>query len=191
MASLPRPLLAVLVVVAAAFAAWMTVIAPKSSSSASSPPPAVHVPAPSVAHATAHTKATQPVSKHATAVKPRPAHAKAATAPKATPQSRLATLDAALKADKVVALLFYNPSGSDDGADVKVLSAIPAHGGRVVKLAVPINELSRYGVVTQQVAITGSPTLVVIDSQHRAQTLVGFADQLEYDQLVAGALAKK
>ncbi len=38
---------------------------------------------------------------------------------------------------------------------------------------------------------SGKVLALVIDTKHRAQMLIGFADQLEYNQLVAGALKTK
>jgi hypothetical protein len=219
MATVPRPLLALLVLVVAFFAAWTLVLKPHAASDTASAPQVVQRVSPAQPQATGH--ATAPAAggaagsrtathKPTTTAKPAPATeahpgvrtAKAkAHAPRrtgrpafsepATPQGRVRALELALQANKVVALLFYNPAGSDDLADYHALTAIPADGGRVVRLAVPIGEIARYGVVTQQVAVTGSPTLVVIDSHHRAQTLVGFADQLEFNQRVAAALAAR
>jgi hypothetical protein len=177
MASLPRPLLAVLVAAVAFFAVWTVALKPSSSSS--SPPVA-----PVVVHPAAHAAA-----KPATPVKPAHVVPKAKVVHHAT--SALATLTAALGARKVVALLFYNPAGSDDRADRKVLSTISTRGGEVVKLAVPVDQLARYSTITNQVPVTSSPTLIVIDRQHRASTLVGFADPLEFSQLVSSALAAK
>jgi hypothetical protein len=179
MASLPRPLLAVLVAAIAFFAVWTLALKPSSSSS-STPVTPVTTPVHPAAHAAA---------KPATAVKPADVVAKAAAARHAT--SALATLTAALGAHKVVALLFYNPVGADDRADRQVLGTISTHGGQVVKLAVPVDQLARYSTITNQVPVTTSPTLIVIDRQHRASTLVGFADPLEFSQLVSAALAVK
>ena len=61
----------------------------------------------------------------------------------------------------------------------------------VVKLAVPLSELSRYPVITNQVQVTESPTLVLIDGQRKADMLTGFLDQLELSQRVSDALAVK
>jgi hypothetical protein len=182
MASLPRPLLALLIAVLVIFAAWMTVLKPSSSSSPSTPAPQVAVhPATSVhaqskpkpAAAATHSAATTAVAKPTAA------------------QRRLAAVDAALRSGQVLALLFYNPAGADDQADRHEIAAIPSPKGKVFKLAIPVQDLSRYGVITDQVPVTGTPTLVVIDAHHRASTLAGFADQLEINQLVAGALGAK
>ena len=65
------------------------------------------------------------------------------------------------------------------------------HGGRVVKLAVPLAELTRYPVITRQVPISGSPTLVLIDRTRTAGTIVGFSDRFEISERVDQALAVK
>lgn len=104
-------------------------------------------------------------------------------------QSRIDVVTHALLTKHVVALLFYNPASADDRAVKRELAAVPAHGHKVVKLAVPLTELSRYTVVTNQVPVTESPTLVLIDTQRKADTIVGFADRFEISQRVDDALA--
>jgi hypothetical protein len=198
MGTLPRPLLALLVAVLAAFAAWTTVLKPKSQSSASNTQVsnavkqgASHVKQHAAAKPATHV-ASAAATKAAAKAQATERHAKAVAAKQASAaQKRSAHVTSALRADKVVALLFYNPAGADDRADLKELSAVPTHKGKVVTVAVPLSELSRYGEVTNQVPVQGSPTFVVIDGKHRASTLVGFADQLELNQLVAGAIAAK
>jgi hypothetical protein len=181
MASLPRPLIALLVAVAAFFAVWTFALKPSSSSSSASAPVTTSLPA---AHPAAH-----PAAK-ATA-KTAPAHVAAKSAVVHHAATPLATLTAALATHKVVALLFYNPAGADDRADRQALNAISSHRGQVVKLAVPVAQVARFGTITNHVPVTTSPTLVVIDRQHQASTLVGFADPLEFSQLVASALDAK
>jgi hypothetical protein len=110
------------------------------------------------------------------------------TAPRSSGQ-RLDAVSRALKDNKVLALLFYNPAGADDGAVRQELAAIPSGGGRVFEQAIPITELANYPVVTLHVPVTTSPTLVVIDPDQKARTIVGFADGFEIAQRVADALA--
>jgi hypothetical protein len=86
-------------------------------------------------------------------------------------------------------MLFYNPAGADDRAVRQELAAVPTERGRVVKLAVPLADLSRYSVVTSHVAVNESPTLVLIAGTHSATTIVGFADRFEIAQRVTDALA--
>ena len=92
---------------------------------------------------------------------------------------------------KVLAILFFNPAAADDRAVKHELDEIPARGGKVVKLAVPLSELTRYPVITNQVQVTESPTLVLIDGQRKADLLTGYLDQLELSQRVSDAVAVK
>src|SRR5581483_4134138 len=78
-----------------------------------------------------------------------------------TPTTRLDAATRALNSHKVLAMLFYSPSAPDDQAVRQELRSVPTAGGRVVKLAVPLSELSRYPVVTTQVPVYESPTLVI------------------------------
>lgn len=99
-----------------------------------------------------------------------------------------AAVTRALEARKVLALLFYNPAATDDKAVRQELAAVPAHGGKVLKLAVPVKQLAHYGMVTNQVPVEVSPTLVLIDKARQASTIVGFADRYEIAQRIADAL---
>ena len=104
-------------------------------------------------------------------------------------RQRLDLVSRGLKANKVLALLFYNPAAADDRAVKQELKTVPAHGRRVVKLAVPLPELARYKVVTTQVPVNQSPTLVLIDPDQQASMILGFADRFEIAQRVKDALA--
>jgi hypothetical protein len=106
----------------------------------------------------------------------------------ATAAARLNAVARALAADKVVALLFYNPAGPDDDAVKAELSTIPTHRGRVVKVAIPLSELPNYATLTAQVPVNFSPTLVIINGHHQATSITGFADTLEIAQRIADAL---
>jgi hypothetical protein len=103
----------------------------------------------------------------------------------------MTTVQRALHAHKALALLFYNPGAADDQAVKKELAAVPAHSGRVVKLTIPLTELASYTVVTQQVPVNVSPTLVVIGRNGQAGEIVGFSDKFEIAQRVSDALAGK
>jgi hypothetical protein len=138
--------------------------------------------APPVAKAAPATGGASAVHRSSTA---RPA----ATSTPATAAARFGVMKAALDAHKAVALLFYNPPAADDQAVRQELAAVPTHHGKVVKLAVPLNELPSYTAVTQQVPVNVSPTLVVIGRDGQAGEIVGFADKVEIAQRVADALA--
>jgi len=112
-------------------------------------------------------------------------HASAASSAKA----RVAATQSAIKNGKVVALLFYNPKGSDDQAVKAELAAIPTNGSKVFKLEVPLAEASGYPFITKNVQLNTSPTLVLIDRSKQATTIVGYTDPYEISTRVADALA--
>jgi hypothetical protein len=121
----------------------------------------------------------------------RPAPVTTPHAAAATPKQRRHAVEAALRTNKVLALLFYNGAAADDRAVRKELAAVPAHKAHVVTFAVPLSELAQYTVVTNQVPVTSSPTLVLIDRTQHATTIVGFADRFEIAQRVQDALGAR
>ena len=244
MASLPRPLIALLVATLAAFGLWYVELKPSSSSSGGSSQglgayqsainkahqavkisgatnaklgaPTSTGPAPNsptttkassakatatnAAAAKATTAEATPAVKTAAPAKPaaraktvaraNPAPAKPAAKTLSTAQ-QVSLIENAIDTHKVVAELFYNTAASDDQAMAHELAAVPTHGGKVVKLAVPVSELTSFGMITQQVPVVTAPTLVLIDAARQATTITGFADPLEISQRVDDALAAK
>jgi hypothetical protein len=188
MANIPRPMIGLLVATVAFFAVWTVALKPSSSSgpasSSSSPAPAASQPK---AAAPAHADASH---ASASAAKAQPA-AKPAVKHTVSPQQRQTVIEHGLNHHKVLAILFFNPAAADDRAVKHELDEIPARGGKVVKLAVPLSELTRYPVITNQVQVTESPTLVLIDGQRKADLLTGYLDQLELSQRVSDAVAVK
>jgi hypothetical protein len=203
MANLPRPMIGLLVATIAFFAVWTVALKPSSSSgpasSSSSPAPAASqpkaaAPAPAPADAS-HASASHATAAHASATSASAAKAKPAAKPAVkhtvSPQQRQSLIENGLNHHKVLAILFFNPAAADDQAVKHELDEIPAQGGKVVKLAVPLSELTRYPVITNQVQVTESPTLVLIDGQRKADLLTGYLDQLELSQRVSDAVAVK
>jgi hypothetical protein len=88
-------------------------------------------------------------------------------------------------------VLFYNNAAADDKAMKAELAAIPTHKGQVVKLAVPVSQLTKFSMITTQVPVDTSPTLVLIDRARQATTLSGYADGVEIAQRIDDALAAK
>jgi hypothetical protein len=196
MANLPRPLIGLLVATIAFFAVWTVALRPSSSggpvSSSSSPAPAAGQPkAAATAHADADADATASHAAGASHASASAAKAKPAVKHAVSPQQRQSTIENGLNHHKVLAILFFNPAAADDQAVKHELDEIPARGGKVVKLAVPLSELTRYAVITNHVQVTESPTLVLIDGQRKADLLTGYLDQLELSQRVSDALAVK
>lgn len=157
-----------------------------------------HAPAKTKAHAPAKSKALAPAKSKASAPAKSKSTSKAAakTAGKTSSSSTMsaptvATVLTALKDDKVVAILFYNGASADDLAVKQELSTVSTDGGKVVKVAVPLSQLTNFALVTQQVPVVTAPTFVVIDAAKQATSITGFADTLAIQQLVAAAVAAK
>jgi hypothetical protein len=217
MANVPKPLLGLLLSAVAFFAVWTVALKGNSSSGGGSPTgvgqyqsainqahqaartsdaanaalgaPVTTAPSTSNSHlatsaqntlsaATAHTTVSHPAQGPA---------AKSEASASAGNQVRL--LESALSAHKVVALLFYNPAAADDLAVKQELTAAAAPKGKVVKVAVPVSELSRFSAISNQVPVTIAPTLLIIDRAGQAASLTGFADRFEIAQRIQGALA--
>ena len=68
---------------------------------------------------------------------------------------------------------------------------MPTHHGKVVRLAVPVSQLTKYSVVTQQIPVVTAPTLVLIDAARQATTITGYADPVEIAQRIDDALSVK
>ena len=142
------------------------------------------------AHAGSRTRASTS-SKTSSKASSRTHTAKAATPRLATTAERVNAVQRALADHKVLALLVYNPAAADDRAVKQELGTIPTRGGRVVKVAVPVSEIAAYPVVTNQVLISSSPTLVIIDSSRQAFTIVGYAAQFEIAHRIDDALSMR
>jgi hypothetical protein len=207
MDNVSRPLIALLVGTVAFFALWMTALKPSSSKSGGAQANAYQSAIAKAHQAVATSNAASVV--HGGTVPSAPATTAPVTttvAPTATPaqtppkpasttsasatQTRLDTVSRALLAHRVVAMLFYNPAATDDRAVKRELATVPKYGRQVVKLAVPLSELARYPVVTNQLMVNESPTLVLIDGHGEAAMMVGFADRYEIAQRVLDALAE-
>jgi hypothetical protein len=154
--------------------------------------------APAAKPATPATTATAAKAAPATTAKTAPkAAAKAAPVTKHSPdvaqsaKSGVQAIQSAIRAGKVIAVLFYNDAAADDRAVKKELAAVPTHHGKVVKLAVPVSQLTQYSVVTQQIPVVTAPTLVLIDASRQATMITGYADPVEIAQRISDALTVK
>lgn len=94
----------------------------------------------------------------------------------------------ALEKRKVVLLLFWNRSSTDDRAVRAEFRRVDRRRGRVYVAAAPLSKLGSYGAITRGVQVLQSPTLVVIDRQRRASTIIGYTDATEIDQRVSDVL---
>lgn len=239
MASLPKPLIGLLLSTVAFFALWFVALKPSASTSGGSPnglgqyqsainrahqavatsnaanaklgAPTATAPAPKsptpAKTAGAKTPAVKTAAKTVAAAKTTTVHAKAKLAVKKIQLSskpvtqpapvapsaaaEVKTLQSAVAAHKVVAVLFYNPAAADDQAMAQEVGSVPTHGGDVVKFAIPVSELTEFQAITAQIPVVTAPTLILIDPARQATVMTGYASQLEINQRVADALAVK
>jgi hypothetical protein len=126
------------------------------------------------------TKAAKPAAPAAVA-KP----AKPGLADDAAPGDPSRPLLASVDAGKVVVVLFWNKSASDDRATRRALRAIDLHGGKVVASAVAIGDVGRYEAITRGVQVLESPTVLVIGAGGKARAITGYTQAKEIDQAVS------
>jgi len=94
----------------------------------------------------------------------------------------------AIKQRKVIALLFWNNRSYDDRAVRRELKHVSTYGKQVFVAARPIKNVARYQAITRGVDVEQSPTIVVVDSNLKAVTLVGYVDRDTIDQAVVDSL---
>lgn len=93
----------------------------------------------------------------------------------------------AIRANKVLVVMFSNGKSADDKAVEKALTKVNRWDGRVFVHTAPLSKISRYGRIARGVSVEQSPTVVVADRALRAQTLVGYVDRATIDQAVVDA----
>ncbi len=162
--------------------------APTATTSAATPATTTKATTTSSAKPVTKAVKAKPVTK--AKAKPAPAQPTAQSA-SASAAAAAKTVGAAIRAGKVVAILFYNDAAADDRAMKTELAAIPTHGGQVVRVAVPVSQLIQFSSLTQTVDVNTAPELVLIDHARQATTLVGYADGVEIAQRIDNALATK
>jgi hypothetical protein len=94
----------------------------------------------------------------------------------------------AIKQRKVIALLFWNNRSYDDRAVRRELKHVSTYGKQVFVAARPIKNVARYQAITRGVDVEQSPTIVVVDSNLKAVTLVGYVDRDTIDQAVVDSI---
>jgi len=116
----------------------------------------------------------------------------AATAAAAATSADLAGLPKpvarAIRKQQVLVLLFWNGKSADDKAVHAALKKVDRWDGRVSVQTASIKKISKYGRIARGVDVEQSPTVVVADTQLRAETLVGYVDAETIDQSVVDAL---
>ena len=94
----------------------------------------------------------------------------------------------AVRDHKVMVLLFYNNRSIDDRAVRRELAKVDKRGHQIFVDAHWIKSVARYQAITRGAEVEQSPTVVVVDRNLKAQTLVGFVDAETIDQAALDAL---
>src|SRR5215211_5335804 len=94
----------------------------------------------------------------------------------------------AVQKRKVLAVLFYNNRSDDDKATRRALSHVDRFGGQVFVDAHWIKNVAPYQAITRGVDLEQSPTIVVVDRNLKAESLVGYVDAQTIEQAVVDAL---
>ena len=111
------------------------------------------------------------------------------TQPKLTPGQGLpGDVAAALNANKVVVLFFYEPAAADDQATRAAVRAVRSAGGEVRLFSDIVAHISNYSRVVGSLGISQSPAMVVIDRHRNARLFEGYLDAGTIRQSVRDAL---
>jgi hypothetical protein len=103
----------------------------------------------------------------------------------------VASVRAALRMHKAIAIGFVDSATADSRAVDRELLHVSHFGGRAFTLSVPLADIANYGFITSSVEVTVAPTVVIVDPQRHATTIVGAADRGEIEQRLADALKAK
>jgi hypothetical protein len=181
--SLPRPVLIGLLGVVAIAGVFLLTRGRGGEETAAPPTPAPTTPAPAAPK-------TAPKSAAAAPTKPN----ESTRAPKSavTNATRSRTLPApvrrALDKQKVVALLIWNPRGTDDRSVKSAVAGLSRHGGKVAVFTDKPNHLARYTKITAAAEVTQTPTLIVVNRKGVARKATGYLDPETIEQYVVDAL---
>jgi hypothetical protein len=202
MEQVSRPVLIALIAVVGFAGAWMLVLRPKaqSESDSSAATPTAVAAAPGTAGlgravdkangavaASRSSAARAEAAANAAGTADGPAAgppAPAAAAPKVTPKVAAAPKPAPSPAAAITVLLFAG-KGADDQVARQVVRSIRRPG--VKTIVAPLSRVSHYAKMIGSVDIPGSPTILVIGADHRAQRIVGLPDEAQVTQALAAA----
>lgn len=185
MSQISPPIRVLLVLSIAFLAVWTMFLRPGARTEA--PEPAVTQSQP------AAVAPTTPAATSATQVGTAPA-APAAAAPAPAGKLDRAALaklpndvERAVRRDKVITLLFWNPRAADDRQVHHHVKHLKVDDRKVAVKVANIKHISRYAPITRGVDVQQSPTVVVVDRKLQAESLVGYVDGVTIRQAISDA----
>jgi hypothetical protein len=92
----------------------------------------------------------------------------------------------AVRAGKQVVIFFRNPNGLDDRAVGRSVRALERRSSAVV-LTDHVDAVERYGKLVEDLGVSQTPSLVLIDSAGDARLIEGFIDSKSLSQVVSDA----
>ena len=101
------------------------------------------------------------------------------------------TTNAHLRAERAVAkgrkvvIFFANPRGLDDQAVHAAIRALDRETGEVVVLTDHVGNVDEYGSMVEDLGVSQTPAVVVIDSRGSARLIEGYVDPESLVQVVA------
>jgi hypothetical protein len=90
----------------------------------------------------------------------------------------------AVKSGRKVVLLFLNPRGADDRAVSRSLRTVGRESNALV-LTDRVDAVERYGKLVEDLGVSQTPSVVIIDSAGKARLIEGFVDTSSLTQAVA------
>ena len=195
------PIRIVLIGAVVLLAAWFTVLKPKPVTAETVAPAAT----PQTTYGKAVAKAKAVAAKAVATATATPAPGAAATPtptpaapPVAIPAETLAKLPksvaAALTARKILVLGVFGdgdtkwrPMADDDRYTRNALRKANRYDGDVLVKPVGISKLSTYGPLVNDLGVSQSPSIVVIDRELKARVLTGYVDRISINQAIADA----
>jgi hypothetical protein len=94
----------------------------------------------------------------------------------------------AVRRHKVVSLLFWNGRSTDDHLVRAAFRHVLRFHGAVYTQVAPLDKISRYARITRGADVQQSPTVVIVDRNLKATTLVGYVDADTINQAVVDAM---
>ncbi len=94
----------------------------------------------------------------------------------------------AVRGNQVVALLFWDPQAADDRRVRRALRSAARFDSRVFVSVAPVAEISEYAPITRGVDVAQTPTIVVVDRDLHAESLVGYVARTTIRQALSDAI---
>jgi hypothetical protein len=163
-----------------------------TAGSATTPKPAgavssKHSAASQTAAAAKPSAASKPSAKPATGSKPANPPTSGATIP-----SMQVVVESELKQGKLVAILFWNPKGADDVTVRRELQSVGhSLGGKLAVHIARAGQIGSFGSFTRTAQVSGTPTIVLVNTKGQTSTLNGLTDAFSIKQAIKEAKQAK